>query len=78
MKLRDTLTNQLRDELLVNRNLWERRLLSAVTNIWGFSPFSSVLRLYNGLGAFIASFSFFRARSSAQMALIGACRGHAG
>ena len=75
VKLRDTLTNQLRDELLVNRNLWERRLLSAVTNIWGFSPFSAVLRLYNGLGAFIASFSFFRARSSAQMALIGAVQG---
>ena len=75
LKLRDTLTNQLRDELLVNRNLWERRLLSAVTNIWGFSPFSTVLRLYNGLGAFIASFSFFRARSSAQMALIGAVQG---
>ena len=74
-KLRDTLTNQLRDELLVNRNLWERRLLSAVTNIWGFSPFSAVLRLYNGLGAFIASFSLFRARSSAQMALIGAVQG---
>ena len=74
-KLRDSLTNQLRDELLVNRNLWERRLLSAVTNIWGFSPFSAVLRLYNGLGAFIASFSLFRARSSAQMALIGAVQG---
>jgi hypothetical protein len=75
MTLRDTLTGQLRDELLLNRNLWERRLLSAVTNIWGFSPFSSVLRLYNGLGAFIASLSFFRARSSAQMALIGAVQG---
>jgi energy-coupling factor transporter ATP-binding protein EcfA2 len=75
IRLRDTLTKQLRDELLVNRNLWERRLLSAVTDIWGFSPFSTVLRLYNGLGAFIASFSFFRARSSAQMALIGAVQG---
>ena len=75
MKLRDSLTTQLRDELLLNRNLWERRLLSAVTDIWGFSPFSSVLRLYNGLGAFIASFSFFRARSSAQMAIIGAMQG---
>jgi ABC-type multidrug transport system fused ATPase/permease subunit len=74
-KLRDSLTTQLRDELLLNRNLWERRLLAAVTDIWGFSPFSSVLRLYNGLGAFIASFSFFRARSSAQMALIGAMQG---
>ena len=74
-KLRDSLTTQLRDELLLNRNLWERRLLAAVTDIWGFSPFSSVLRFYNGLGAFIASFSFFRARSSAQMALIGAMQG---
>lgn len=75
IKLRDSLTTQLRDELLLNRNLWERRLLAAVTDIWGFSPFSSVLRFYNGLGAFIASFSFFRARSSAQMALIGAMQG---
>lgn len=74
-RLRDTLTTQLCDELLLNRNLWERRLLAAVTDIWGFSPFSSVLRFYNGLGAFIASFSFFRARSSAQMALIGAMQG---
>ena len=74
-KLRDSLTTQLRDELLLNRNLWERRLLAAVTDIWGFSPFSSVLRFYNGLGAFIASFSFFRARSSAHMALIGAMQG---
>ncbi len=74
-KLRDSLTTQLRDELLLNRNLWERRLLAAVTDIWGFSPFTSVLRCYNGLGAFIASFSFFRARSSAQMALIGAMQG---
>jgi hypothetical protein len=74
-KVRNALTEQLRDELLQSRNLWERRLLSAVTDRWGFSPFSSVLRLYNGLGAFIASFSFFRARSSAQMALIGALQG---
>lgn len=73
--LRNRLTDQLRDELMVNRHLWERRLLSAVTDLWGFSPFSSVLRLYNGLGAFIASLSFFRARTSAQMALIGAIQG---
>ena len=74
-QLRDTLTSQLRDELLINSNLWERRLLSAVTDIWGFSPFSTVLRLYNGLGSFVASLSFFRARTSAQMALIGAVQG---
>ena len=74
-QLKDTLTRQLTDELLVNRNLWERRLLTAVTNRWGFSPFSAVLRFYNGLGALIASFTFFRARTSAQMALVGAVQG---
>lgn len=71
-RLKDSLTIQLTDELLVNRNLWERRLLTAATDRWGFSPFSAILRLYNGLGAFIASFTFFRARTSAQMALVGA------
>lgn len=74
-QLRDALTAQLRDELLLNRGLWERRLLGAVTDMWGFSPFSTVLRVYNGLGGFIASFSFFRARTSAQVALIGAVQG---
>lgn len=69
------MSGQLRDELLVSRNLWERRLLTAVANVWGFSPFSAVLRFYNGIGGFIASFSFFRARTSAQMALIGAMQG---
>ncbi|MEZ6062328.1 MAG: GTPase domain-containing protein [Planctomycetaceae bacterium] len=74
-RLKTTLTSQLCDELLVNQNLWERRLIGAVTDRWGFSPFSSALRLYNGLGAFIASFTLFRARTSAQMALIGAVQG---
>lgn len=71
-RVKESLTQQLTDELMVNRSLWERRLLGAVTDRWGFSPFSAVLRLYNGLGAFIASLTFFRARTSAQMALIGA------
>ncbi len=74
-QLRRSLTQQLRDELLLNQNLWERRVLSAVTDMWGFSPFSAVLRIYNGLGAFVASLSLFRARTSAQMALIGAIQG---
>lgn len=74
-QLKATLTKQLCDELLVSRKLWETRILSSVTDKWGFSPFSAVLRFYNGIGAFIASFSFFRARTSAQMALIGAVQG---
>ncbi|HUG94330.1 MAG TPA: GTPase domain-containing protein [Planctomycetaceae bacterium] len=74
-KLIGRMTAQLRGELLQSRNLWERRLLTAVTQIWGFSPFSSVLRFYNGLGSFIASLTLFRARNTAQMALVGALQG---
>ncbi len=71
-RLQQELTRQLADELLISGHLWERRLLSAVTDRRGFSPFASILRLYNSLGSFLASFSLFRARSSAQIALIGA------
>ena len=73
--LTTALADGLRDELLRSRNLWERRLLSAVTANWGFSPFSSVLRLYNGLGGVLASMTLYRARSAAQVALIGAAEG---
>jgi len=74
-KLTGRMTERLQDELLVSRSLWERRLLASVTEIWGFSPFSSMLRLYGGLGNLVASWSLFRARNSAQVALIGALQG---
>ena len=74
-KLLATMTARLRDELLLSRHLWERRLLGAVTEIWGFSPFSSILRFYNGMGSWLTSLTLFRARSSAQMALVGAFQG---
>jgi hypothetical protein len=69
------MSSRLQTELLTGRNLWERRLLAAVTDSWGFSPFSSILRLHNGLGGMIASLSLYRARNTAQMALIGAVQG---
>lgn len=71
-RLSADLAGGLQQELLSSRNLWERRLLSAVTENWGISPFSSVLRLYNGFGGFVASWSVYRARTAAQIALIGA------
>lgn len=74
-KLCGSMSEILRQELEVSSNLWERRVLSRVTEVWGFSPFSSVLRFYNGLGSYIASFSFFRARTPVQMAVIGAMEG---
>jgi hypothetical protein len=69
------MTDRLQSELLVSRSLWERRLLATVTEYWGFSPFSWVLRTYSALGGLIASWSLFRARNSAQVALIGAMQG---
>lgn len=74
-RMLETMTVRLRDELLASRNLWERRLLGEVAQIWGFSPFSSVLRLYNSLGTLLASATLVRARSSAQLAILGAMQG---
>ncbi len=73
--LSQRLSQRLQHELVGTRNLWERRLLTSVSDTWGFSPFSAMLRLYAGLGALITSLSFFRARSAAQMALLGAIHG---
>lgn len=67
--------NQLQEELLSHQRLWERRLLTVLADYWGISPFSSALRVYNGLGGFLASASMMRARSSAQVAVIGALQG---
>lgn len=74
-RLHDAMTTRLRDELVASQGLWERRLLSAVTERWGVSPFSSILRVYSGLGNLIASATLWRARSSVQMALIGVVQG---
>jgi hypothetical protein len=74
-RMREQLVSQLKNELLTSRNLWERRLVGAVSDTWGLSPFSALLRLYNGLGSLLASFTLFRARSSAQLAILGAVQG---
>jgi energy-coupling factor transporter ATP-binding protein EcfA2 len=74
-KLTSRMADRLRGELLQCGILWERRLLDGVTETWGSSPFSTVLRVYNGLGNWIASAGLFRARTTAQMALIGAVQG---
>ncbi|MEX0585681.1 MAG: hypothetical protein WD176_03490, partial [Pirellulales bacterium] len=48
---------------------------AAVADTWGTSPFSALLRVYQGVGSLIASVALFRARSAAQMALIGVVQG---
>lgn len=74
-QLSERMAQQLKKELLASHGLWERRLLNAVTDQWGGSPFSLCLRLYNGLGGLLASLTLFRARSTAQLALLGTVQG---
>jgi hypothetical protein len=74
-RLTAQMSDRLRDELLSSRGLWERRLLGAVTQRWGMSPFALAVRVYNSLGNLIASAGFWRARGTAQMALVGAVQG---
>jgi len=69
------LARQTRTELLQSRRQWESRVLDRVIGRWGFSPFSLVLRLYQGLGGLISRAALFRARTPAQMALWGVLEG---
>lgn len=69
------MTQQLCSDWGASRGLWERRLVESVVENWGLSPFSAVLRAYHGLGAILTSLSLTRARSTAQMAVIGAVHG---
>ncbi|QDT17412.1 GTPase domain-containing protein [Alienimonas californiensis] len=66
------MTARLKEELLGNPGVWERRLADAVATAWGVSPFSISLRFYNGIGGYITSSSLFRARNAAAVALVGA------
>lgn len=74
-RLTERMASRLRDELLVSRGLWEQRLLGQVTQQWGYSPFASVLRLWHSQAGLLASFALTRARTTAQMALIGIVHG---
>lgn len=68
---RTQMAESLEGELLASRGLWERRMVAAVCDRWGASPFSGMLRIYNGFGSWIASLAFFRARNAASAALLG-------
>jgi hypothetical protein len=74
-RLIQQLTQRCEAELLVSRGLWERRVLGQVTQLWGLSPFSLLLRAYHSQASLIASFALMRAHSSAQLALWGAFQG---
>jgi hypothetical protein len=74
-ELSSALASDIRGELLAARRPWENRLLSQVASRWGFSPFSLVLRIYQGLGSLASGALLYRARTPAQLALWGAVEG---
>jgi GTPase SAR1 family protein len=69
------LVRDMRAELLASRRPWEQRLLAETTSRWGFSPFSLVLRVYQGLGTLLTGVLLYRARTPAQVALWGTMKG---
>lgn len=74
-RLGTQLANRVEHELLAARRGWEMRLVGRVASRWGFSPFSMVLRLFQGLGSMVSGALLFRVRSTAQLALWGALEG---
>lgn len=69
------ITAEMQADLLANRRQWENRLLGKAASRWGFSPFSLVLRVYQGIGGLLSIALLRRARTPAQMALWGALEG---
>ncbi len=74
-KLAALLARQMNAELLSSRRPWENRLLQQTAARWGLSPFSLVLRIYQGFGTLALGTLLFRARTPAQMALWGTLEG---
>lgn len=75
VQLSERLAGQMRTELLADRRQWENRLLGRTASRWGLSPFALVLRLFQGLGGLLGGTMLYRARTPAQMALLGAVTG---
>jgi hypothetical protein len=74
-ELSSAMAAEIRGELLAARRPWENRLLAQVASRWGFSPFSLVLRIYQGLGGLASGALLYRARTPVQLALWGAVEG---
>jgi hypothetical protein len=73
--LSSQIAGEMQTELLTNRRQWENRLLGKAASRWGLSPFTLVLRTYQGVGGLLSGALLYRARTPAQMALWGALEG---
>jgi hypothetical protein len=69
------LAGHMQEELLNNRRVWESRLLGEIASRWGFSPFSMVLRTFQGLGGLVSGAALVRMRTPAQLAIWGVLEG---
>lgn len=74
-KLGQELSEKMRGELQQDRRLWENRLVGQLTDRWGYSPFSIVLRTYQRLGSLAMGMALARARSIPQLAALGTVQG---
>jgi hypothetical protein len=72
----DRMAETLREELIRDRRLWESRLLGRVASQWGCSPFSLLLRIYQGLGGIVSGLLLARGMTSpSRLALWGTYEG---
>jgi len=67
----ERMANKIRSELIRDRRSWESKLLGRVSAQWGYSPFSLLLRVYQGLGTVVSGAFLTRVRSPIQLALWG-------
>jgi molybdopterin converting factor small subunit len=63
------MANKIRSELIRDRRIWESKILGRVSAQWGYSPFSLLLRIYQGAGGILSGALLSRVRSPIQMAL---------
>ena len=67
----ERMASKIRSELIRDRRSWESKLLGRVSAQWGYSPFSLLLRIYQGFGAALSGAFLTRVRSPIQLALWG-------
>ena len=63
------MANKIRSELIRDRRTWESKILGRVSAQWGYSPFSLLLRIYQGAGGILSGALLTRVRSPIQLAL---------
>ena len=68
----ERMASKIRSELIRDRRTWESKLIGRVSAQWGYSPFSLLLRIYQGLGTIWSGTFLARVRSPIQLALGGA------